>query len=107
MVTYDFYENTYLGSAMGEKAFPTLSARAEEELQRFERLYRVESPGPDSRAMAVCAMAEVLLRGAERRGIRTASVGGVSVSYTDDNALSGELYRAASVYLTFYRGVGA
>lgn len=107
MVNYDFYENTYLGSAIGEKAFPPLAARAEEELKRFERLYRVESPGPDCRAMAVCAMAEVLHRGADRRGIRTASVGGVSVSYADDAALGGELYRAASVYLTFYRGVAS
>lgn len=107
MVTYDFYENTYLGSAIGEKAFAGLSARAEEELKVFERLYRVESPGPDSRAMAVCAMAEVLHRWADRRGVRATAVGGVSVSYTDDVSLRGELYRAASVYLTFYRGVGA
>ena len=107
MVTYDFYENTYLGSAISEKAFPALAARAEEELKVFERIYRVECPGADSRAMAVCAMAEVLFRWAERRGIRTTSVGGVSVSYADDLPLGGELYRAASVYLTFYRGVGA
>ena len=107
MVNFDFYENTYLGSAIGEKAFPYLAARAEEELKVFERIYRVDSPGPDSRAMAVCAMAEVLHRWADRRGIRTASVGGVSVSYGDTASLSGELYRAASVYLTFYRGVGA
>lgn len=107
MVTYDFYQNTYLGSTIGEKAFASVAARAEEELRRFERLYRVDCPGADSRAMAVCAMAEVLFRWADHRGIRATTVGGVSVSYTDDAPLGGELYRAASVYLTFYRGVGA
>ena len=67
MVTYDFYENTYLGSAISEKAFPALAARAEEELKVFERIYRVECPGADSRAMAVCAMAEVLWTGSEKK----------------------------------------
>lgn len=106
MVDYDFYVNTYLGSAIGEKAFPAAAARAEAELTRFKRSFRVESPGPDSEKMAVCAMAEVLQNTAKSRSVRSASVGGVSVSYKE-SSLAGELYRAAAVYLTFYRGVGA
>ena len=106
MVDYDFYVNTYLGSAIGEKAFAAAAARAEGELERFKRSFRVEIPGQDSEKMALCAMAEVLHAGEKCRNLRSASVGGVSVSYADDNALAGQLYRAAAVYLTFYRGVG-
>ncbi len=106
MVDYDFYVNTYLGSAISQRAFPAAAARAEGELDRFKRAFRVDSPGPDSEKLAVCAMAEVL-SSEKNRGIRSATVGGVSVSYGDDSALVSQLYRAAAVYLSFYRGVGA
>jgi len=54
--------------------------------------------------MAICAMAECLLN-PKKPGVRSATVGGVSVSYENgDRALELALYRAAGVYLDIYRG---
>ena len=107
MVTYDFYTDTYLGTALGEKEFPQLAARAEETLRRYERIYTVDCPGADSRAMAVCAMAETLKQWRSRQGITSTTVGGVSVHYEngDSRALESTLYRRAGVYLDMRRGV--
>lgn len=108
MVTYEFYTDTYLGTSLGEKEFPPLAARAQEVLARFERCYRVDCPGQDSRAMAICAMAETLKEQAKRRNLASATVGGVSVRYENSSSrsLDAELYRRAGVYLDIYRGVG-
>ena len=102
MPDFGFYRDAYLGSAIEEKAFPRLAARAAEYLQRLKMTYRVEG-GEQAQAMAVCAMAEVLHAG-KKPGIRAASVGGVSVQYGED-CRERELYRAAAVYLDIYRGV--
>ena len=45
MVGFDFYTHEYLGSAIPEKAFSGVAARAEAVLARFKRIYRVESDG--------------------------------------------------------------
>ncbi len=107
MVSYEFYRDAYLGTALGEKEFPPLAARAEETLSRFARIYTVDCPGADSRAMAVCAMAETLKQWSSRQGITSTTVGGVSVHYEngDSRALETALYRRAGVYLDIYRGV--
>ena len=108
MVSYDFYANVYTGDRIGEKAFPALARRAEEELARIRRLCRVRPCGEDSYNMAICAMAEVLARYPENRGIQAQSVGGVTVRY-DSAQLRGqlrkELYEKASIYLDIYRGI--
>ncbi len=69
-------------------------------------------------AMAVCAMADVLAYYvAAQNGagaVTSASIGSVSVSYGNaansidlsPKGLAKELYRSASLYLDFYRGVG-
>ena len=41
MIDYDFYKNSYLGSAIPEKAFSGLAVRAAEALQMLKRLYQV------------------------------------------------------------------
>ncbi len=106
MVDYTFYKTVYLGSAIAEKQFPGVAARASAELDRFKRTMRVESSGAESEKLALCAMAEVLCAQEKRRGIRATTVGGVSVSYQDTKSASRELLNAACVYLDIYRGVG-
>ena len=108
MATYGFYTDVYMGSAIGEKEFSPLAARAEAALQHFERKYRAECPGQDSRDMAICAMAEELRRFGKHDGLVSASVGGVSVRYSDGSGsrLLGRLYRQAQIYMDFHREVG-
>lgn len=110
MVDYAFYEGVYLGSAIPQKAFGEMAARAEEILARFRRIYRVDIPGEDSLGMAVCAMAETLYAASRRRGgVTAASVGQVSVRYDGaqaaDRALHRELFEKAAIYLDICRGV--
>lgn len=107
MVDYDFYVNSYLGYAIPEKAFPGMAARAQEVLAQFGRMFRVVSSGQISEKMAVCAMAEKLYERARSRGVKTASVGSVSVSYSSSStdSLSRELLRSARIYLDIHRGV--
>lgn len=114
---YDFYKNTYGGTAITEEAFPELCKRAEDKLSCYERLYRV-SGEENMRRMALCAMAEAIgyFDAAQngQGGLRYASVGTVSVSgkgiYSQvdisPKAQEKELYRAASLYLTICRGTG-
>lgn len=109
MVTYDFYKNTYLGSALFEDAFRQAAARAEDWIAKLERTCRVKPYGTDSRAMAVCAVAETMETFAGRQMIKSQSIGGVSVSYDtgSDGKLQRQLLQNAGVYLDIYRGVGA
>ena len=110
MVTYDFYANSYMGSAIPEKAFSGVAARADGVLNRMKRIYQVESDGEISENLAVCAMAEALYDYQKRQGgVLSSHVGSVSVRYEDGKsaarALSRELMRRASIYLEIYRGV--
>lgn len=108
MVTYGFYTDIYQGCLLGESEFSPLARRAEQILARYERIYQVDCPGEDSRAMAVCAMAETLKQFGRQNGVLSTSVGGVSVRYEDDSCrrLSRELYRQASIFLNIRREVG-
>ena len=110
MVSYDFYINSYMGSAVPEKAFAGVAARAREVLDRLCRICTVEG-GETSKAMALCAMAETLYRhGNDKAGLASAAVGEVSVRYEtgreQNRALQEELYRKAGIYLDIYRGRG-
>lgn len=105
MVSYAFYTGQYLGTMIGQKAFDGLARRASAELNRLKRTYQVRGE-PVAENMAVCAIAEVLCTADRSCGVRSASVGGVSVSYRDETAVRREIYRAAAVYLDIYRGVG-
>ena len=111
MADFAYYTDAYLGTAIPEKAFPGMARRAEEALQRLQRIYQVKVPGEDSRKMAICAMAEACYAASKRRsGVTAASVGEVSVHYgnseSSDKALQRQLYEKASVYLVISRGVG-
>ncbi len=109
MVDFDFYHNSYLGSAITEKQFPECAQKAKEALERLKRRYRVESTGAESEKMALCAMAEAIASAARRKDIRSATVGNVSVHYEGDSAasLQRQLYRCAGIYLDIYRGAGS
>lgn len=112
MADYAFYTDVYFGSAIPEKAFTGMAARAREILSRFQRIYRVEVLGEDSLKMAICAMAESLYAHSKRRGgVTAATVGEASVRYENgeraDKQLSRELYEKASIYLDISRGVEA
>lgn len=115
MVTYDFYKNTYLGSSITEQEWPAFAARAQDQLDRYKRIYTVVSPGESSEAMAVCAMAEAIASIAAAQSgagaVTSASIGSVSVSYGGTSSLdlsrkgqAKELYDAARIYLDIYRG---
>ena len=108
MVDYSFYTDTYMGQRLSQKEFSYLAPRAEDILRGWERRYRVVSPGADSRAMAVCAMAETIKDHSRHDGIQSATVGGVSVRYDSGSqrSLSRALYETACVYMDIYRGVG-
>jgi hypothetical protein len=107
VVTYDFYQNTYLGSALSETAFRSAAARAESWLAALERRCAVRADGPDSRSMAVCALAETLAALDRSRNIVQSSIGGVSVRYDRGGVSENrQLLQTAGVYLDIYRGVG-
>lgn len=107
MVDYEYYVNQYLGSAIPESAFSGVAAQAQRHLDRFKRIYRVESSGAAAESFAVCAMAETLWHNRNKR-VASANVGGVSVHYNPDKStLNRELYEKAGIYLDIYRGVEA
>ena len=106
MVTYDFYINDYLGSALTETEFRRLASRAEHWLDSLSRRCCMVADGPDSRAMAVCAVAEAMGENPGGRSVQQESIGGVSVRYENPRSgLQRRLLQAALVYLDIYRGV--
>ena len=112
---YGFYQDTYGGTALEAGEFPAFLARAQDQLDLYERCYRV-SGDEKARKMALCAMAELIgYYDAAQNGqgaLRYASVGTVSASgkgiYSQldisPKARDAELYRTACRYLTIYRG---
>jgi hypothetical protein len=108
-VTYDFYVDTYMGSAIPEKAFSGVAARATAMLERLKKICRVTCDGETSEKMAVCAMAETVYAYMGRRpGVSSASLGAASVHYEDADLrkrYNAELYEKAGIYLDIYRGV--
>ena len=116
---YEFYISRYHGGSISSDEWPEYEARATAQLMRFKRIYTVTVPDyePDAEQMAVCAMAEAMhgfdLIANGEGGVQSASIGSVSTSYGSQQAVdispaaqSRELYRAASLYLDIYRGVG-
>ena len=115
MVNYYFYEQTYHGCSVSQADWPAFCARAQDELNRYKRIYTVTAPEETSEAMAVCAMAEVVASIAAAQSgtgaVASASMGSVSVSYGDAAKLdlspkgqARELYDAARRHLDIYRG---
>lgn len=107
MPDYEFYQTAYEGSLLSESQFPALRADALRWLEKIERCCRVTPYGPDSRKMAICAIAETLAVWNRKHEYLEASVGGVRVRYQQsDLPLQRQLLQNASGYLEIYRGVG-
>lgn len=105
-VDFAFYRDVYRGSALEEEGFTALAPRAAALVAHYKRIYTVAPCGEDSEAMAICAVAEGLAE--QAHGLRSASVGSVSVNYQEyDTAhLARQLLSRAQVYLDIYRGCG-
>lgn len=107
VIDYDFYANSYLGSAIPEKAFSGVALRAAHALDAMCRRYQVKVPDEVSRKMALCAMAETLYsQSCRKNGVAAATVGGVSVRYENDRSAEKQLLQKAGIYLDIYRGAG-
>lgn len=105
MIDYDFYVNSYLGSAIPEKSFSGVAARAADALGEIRRKYRVVIRDSVSEKMALCAMAETLYaQSCRKAGVTSATVGGVSVRYESGAAAQKQLLQQARIYLDIYRG---
>ena len=102
MADYAFYGNTYFGTRIPEKAWPTYAQQAQSYLDRLCRLCRVEG-GENAKDMALCAMADVLYQNRGRENVVSTTTGEVSVRY-GGRPLLGQLYEQAGVYLDIYRG---
>ena len=108
MPDYQFYLTDYEGGMIRESEFSDLRATAARWLQKLERCCRVTPYGPDSRKMAICAIAETLAVWNRKHEYLETSVGGVRVRYQQsDVPLQRQLLQNASGYLEIYRGVGA
>ena len=106
MPDYEFYRSDYEGQMLGEAEFSAFRAAAARWLQKLERCCRVTPYGPDSRKMAICAVAETLAVWERRNGYLETSVGGVRVRYQqNDVPLQRQLLQNASGYLEIYRGI--
>lgn len=109
---YTFYTGTYLGGSISEVEFPRLAARAQQQLDRYKRLYTVTAPATDSEDMAVCAMADAMYYFETAANMpQSSAIGSVSSSRgtaldISPKAQAAELYRCAALYLEIYRGVG-
>lgn len=119
MPDYDFYTETYKGNCIKEGDFERLALRADTVVDGYERAYTISYPAPQSRDMAVCAVAEELHRTvqaaaleASQAGVVTSvAVGSVSTTYSRVPAEAVERseakrkWRAFCQYADVYRGV--
>ena len=108
MATYELYTKAYLGDSIPKEEFPRLAARAEAQLARYERLYRVEGE-QTAKDNAVCAMADALYYFETAQSTpQSSSIGSVSSSQgtadVSPKVQAAELYRCACLYLGIYRG---
>ena len=116
MVDYNFYKNTYCGGSISVEEWPVFAARAQDQLNKYKRIYAVTPPEETSEAMAVCAMADILAYFTDVQSgtgaVASTSIGSVSVSYGSVGAVDispkaqeKELYRCAAQHLEICRGV--
>lgn len=114
-VDYAYYTDKYLGNSIPSEEFSFFANRSAAQLEKYKRMYTVNSSGEESEMMAICAMADAMYSIVlAQNGISTvssASIGSVSVSYGSPQALdlsakgqAREIYNAACVYLDIYRG---
>ena len=94
-VAYEYYTETYGGSAVEEADWERLSRSASGHLDRTKALSRVTPIGDEAEceSMAICALAETLQAWEDASattgagGTRSESIGSVSVSYASSDEL--------------------
>lgn len=108
---FDYYKNSFLGSAIDESEFPRLALRASQFLDYYTRNKAKDYIKDDAVKNACCAVAEayqIAERSEGKSGIASESVGSYSVSYTTDQNAKAALSNVAMQYLAFtgllYRG---
>jgi len=116
--TYEFYQNTYHGTAIAEADFPRLALEASAEIDRqtFDRAAPTVAAGADADTierigLATCAVAEVLHSLVQSGGVvQSETVGRHSVTYASPLSEAKRLQLAARRYLAstglMYRGFG-
>jgi len=120
-VTYDFYEDSYGGTAIAEDDWEGYAAKAAAYLAKIEAMCSVTPYAENGREMAQCAIAEQfqnfdVAAGVSGQGtVKGASIGSVNVTYDAtaggaiDLSPKGQrkmLLEAAGLYLHVYAGVG-
>lgn len=111
MADYTFYAGTYLGGSIPPEDFTRLAKRAQEQLERYKRIYSVTVHDANSEDMAVCAMADAMYYfETASNEPQSSSIGSVSSSMgttvdISPKAQAKELYRCAGMYLDINRGV--
>lgn len=123
-VQYDFYAGEYGGSLPFGDEWWKYENRARYQLEKYKSMYSVTSyseevPVEKAENLAICAMIDAMVFfDAAVNGVggpvASASIGSVSVNYAGTSSAvdlspegqAKELYRCASTYLDFYRGVG-
>ena len=103
-VDYEYYVNTFLGTAIPATSFPALEKKAEAFLHRitFGRVKRLPEI-PTEVKDAICAMAEYNFQADKKTpGVKSENIDGYSVSYSDSTETSKntELYGVAKNYLS-------
>ena len=107
MPDYSFYRNVYEGDGLEEARFRALAQRGNAWLEKLERCCRVTPYGPESRKMAVCAIAETLAVWERKHEFLETSIGGVRLRYQqNDLPLQRQILQNVAGYLEIYRGVG-
>lgn len=106
MVPYEFYKNEYMGQDIQEWNWPTACFRAEEKLAALEHKYTLTPYGPESRQMAVCAIAEVTNYFRKDFLITQERLGEMNVEYDPDSdkKLQKRILQNIEGYFHRYRG---
>ena len=113
-VTYDYYNNTYGGTAVPSSSFTPISIKASAFIDyiTFNRIKELETI-PEEVQLATCAVIDSMKKIEKEGGIRASeSTGNHSVSYVVDSMASNEksrYYAEAEMYLVntglLYSGV--
>ena len=108
MVPYSFYKEEYLGDSIQEWNWPKACFRAEEKLEALEHKYTLTPYGPDSRKMAVCAIAELTNHFRRDWYITKERLGEMNVEYEPDSdkKLQRRILQSIEGYFQRFRGVG-
>ena len=106
MVPYEYYKNEYMGQRIQEWNWPAACFRAEEKLAALEDKYTLIPYGPESRQMAVCAIAEVTSLFRWDFYITQERLGELNVEYDPDSdkKLQKRILQNLEGYFHRYRG---